>query len=274
MWIDRKEIEGLSEFIKESDEGAVREIRDNKEGPLSILKNDIYTLVESKNEQLKNAYIQRDVLADYMSDISHQLKTPITSMEMMLDLMEDAPPEKKEEFRRNIKFSLHKMEWLLGALLKMAKIDADAVTFNKKSVPVSELIEMVRPSVDVLLDINDQTIEQTNDVSITCDKRWMAEALTNIIKNAIEHSPKTGVITIDCGDNPLYEWVSIKDSGSGMDKMSYSALFKRFEYSTNENGFGIGMPLALTIVKGQGGDIDVDFGGNGQGATFIIKMYK
>ena len=253
MWINRKEIEGLSEFIKESDEGAVREIRDNKEGPLSILKNDIYTLVESKNEQLKNAYIQRDVLADYMSDISHQLKTPITSMEMMLDLMEDAPPEKKEEFRRNIKFSLHKMEWLLGALLKMAKIDADAVTFNKKSVPVSELIEMVRPSVDVLLDINDQTIEQTN---------------------AIEHSPKTGVITIDCGDNPLYEWVSIKDSGSGMDKMSYSALFKRFEYSTNENGFGIGMPLALTIVKGQGGDIDVDFGGNGQGATFIIKMYK
>ncbi|MBR6402765.1 MAG: HAMP domain-containing histidine kinase [Eubacterium sp.] len=274
MWIDRKEIENLSEFIKESDDGAIRDIRDNKEGPLSILKNDVYMLVESKNEQLKNAYMQRDVLADYMSDISHQLKTPITSMEMMLDLMEDASPEKKEEFTRNIKFTLHKMEWLLGALLKMAKIDADAVTFNKKSVMVSELVEEVRPSVDVLLDINDQKLEQVNDVSVTCDKRWMAEALMNIVKNAIEHSPEGGVITIDCGDNPLYEWISIKDSGSGMERKSYSALFKRFEYSTNENGFGIGMPLALTIVKGQGGDIDVDFGGNGQGATFIIKLYK
>ena len=79
---------------------------------------------------------------------------------------------------------------------------------------------------------------------------------------------------MDSGDNPLYKWISVADKGSGLTRQSYAALFKRFEYSTNENGFGIGMPLALSIVKGQGGDIDVDFGGNGRGAVFTIKMFK
>ena len=100
------------------------------------------------------------------------------------------------------------------------------------------------------------------------------EAHTNIVKNAIEYSPKDQVIEIDSGTNPMYDWISVKDSGNGIGKEQYAALFKRFENSTNENGFGIGMPLALSIVKGQGGDIDIDFGGNGQGATFTLKLFK
>ena len=228
----------------------------------------------ARKEELGRAYKQRDSLSEYMSDISHQLKTPITSMLIMLDLMEEADDDKKKEFIRDIKFSLSKMQWLVGALLKMAKIDAGAVVFTKKIIPVSELIDDVRPSVAILLDINDQTLKLDNDIEINCDKRWTVEALTNIIKNAIEHSPNDGVITVDCGDNPLYKWISVEDSGTGLNKSSYAALFKRFEYSTNENGFGIGMPLALKIIKGQGGDIDVDFGGNGRGATFTIKMFK
>ena len=274
MWIRKRDIEQLSEFIKHADGKDLPDIRDNKEGPLSILKNDVYNLVTTRNEQLNSAYKQRDSLSEYMSDISHQLKTPITSMLIMLDLLEEANDDKRKEFIRNIKFSLTKMQWLVGALLKMAKIDAGAVSFNKKNVPVSALMEEIKASVAILLDINDQTLVLDNDIDIICDKRWTTEALTNIVKNAIEHSPNNGVITVDCGDNPLYSWISVKDSGAGLNKTTYAALFKRFEYSTNENGFGIGMPLALKIIKGQGGDIDVDFGGNGQGATFTIKMYK
>ncbi|MCR4787139.1 MAG: HAMP domain-containing histidine kinase [Lachnospiraceae bacterium] len=274
MWISKKEIEELSEFIKNADKDELQDIRDNKEGAFSVLKNDIYNLVTARKEELGRVYKQRDSLSEYMSDISHQLKTPITSMLIMLDLMEEADDDKKKEFIRDIKFSLSKMQWLVGALLKMAKIDAGAVVFTKKIIPVSELIDDVQPSVAILLDINDQTLKLDNDIEINCDKRWTVEALTNIIKNAIEHSPNDGVITVDCGDNPLYKWISVKDSGTGLNKSSYAALFKRFEYSTNENGFGIGMPLALKIIKGQGGDIDVDFGGNGQGATFTIKMFK
>ena len=111
-------------------------------------------------------------------------------------------------------------------------------------------------------------------IQVGSDKRWTVEALTNIIKNAIEHSPDKSKIEINCGENPMNYWISVKDSGTGMNRSSYSALFKRFAYSTSENGFGIGMPFALSIVKGQGGDIDIDFGGNGQGATFTLKLFK
>lgn len=274
MWIRKREIEQLSEFVKGFISGEEIDIRDNTEGAFSILKNDIYSLVNTKNEQIKTTEAERDVLAEYMADISHQLKTPITSMMIMTDLLEDADPEKRSEFIHNIKLSLNKLEWLVGALLKMAKLDAHAITFSKKDVKVSELIEAVKPSVNILLDINNQTLELATDCVISCDKRWTAEALTNIIKNAIEHSPNESKIIINCGENPMYYWISVKDSGSGMNRSSYSALFKRFEYSTTENGFGIGMPLALSIVKGQGGDIDVDFGGSGHGATFTLKLFK
>ena len=275
MWISKKEIERLSEYVKGySDTNEEIDIRDNKEGAFSVLKNDIYSLVHKKNEQIKVTKAERDVLADYMADISHQLKTPITSMMIMTDLLEEAEPEKRSEFIRNIKFSLNKMEWLVGSLLKMAKIDAHAVSFSKKAVRVSELVETVKPSVNILLDINNQTLELATDSVITCDKRWTVEALTNIIKNAIEHSPNESRIEINSGENPMYDWISVKDSGAGMNRTGYAALFQRFQYSTNENGFGIGMPLALSIMKGQGGDISTDFGRDGDGTTFILKFFK
>ena len=274
MWIKKKEVEQLSEFVKGYISGEELDIRDNREGTFNILKNDIYSLVNKKNEQIKVIESERDKLSDYMADISHQLKTPITSMMIMADLLEEAEPGKQAEFIHNIQVSLNKMEWLVGALLKMDKLDAHAIDFIKKDINTSELLEAVKPSVAILLDINNQTIKLKRDCVIHCDKRWTVEALTNIIKNAIEYSSKDSVIVIDSGENPMYSWVSVKDSGLGMDKTEYAALFKRFENSTNENGFGIGMPLALSIVKGQGGDIDVELGGDGQGTTFIMKFFK
>lgn len=163
-----------------------------------------------------------------MADISHQLKTPITSMMIMADLIEEAEPEKQQEFIHNIKFSLNKMEWLVGSLLKMAKIDAHAVSFSKKQIKVSELIETVKISVGILLDINSQSLKLMNDCLVICDKRWTVEALTNIVKNAIEHSPCDSTIEINSGENPVYYWISVKDHGEGMNRNSYTALFKRF----------------------------------------------
>ena len=156
----------------------------------------------------------------------------------------------------------------------MAKLDAKAIKFAPQRVKVSELMQAVVPSVEIVLDINNQSVLIEQDAEICCDKRWTVEALTNIVKNAMEHSPKESVITVNSGTNPMYEWISVTDSGNGLKKEQYAALFKRFENSTNENGFGIGMPLALSIMKGQNGDIDVEFGGNGKGATFILKFFK
>lgn len=183
---------------------------------------------------------ERDSLAEYMADISHQLKTPITSMMIMMDLLEDAK----------------------------------TIAFAPQKIKVSELIRSVMPSIEILLDVNNQSVVIAQDVEIICDRRWTIEALTNIIKNAMEHSPKGGSVTIDSGVNPMYEWISVTDSGMGLAKEQYAALFRRFENSTNENGYGIGMPLALSIMKGQNGDIDVELGGNGKGATFLLKFFK
>lgn len=274
VWISRKEMEQLSAVVKGYQNGQNIDIRDNKEGPFSILKNDIYAFAQSQSEQLTQVEAERDILAEYMADISHQLKTPITSMMIMMDLLEDAEPEKQQEFIQNIKFSLSKMEWLIGTLLKMAKLDARAITFAPQKVKVSELIQEVMSSVEILLDINNQSVILEQNVEIYCDKKWTIEALTNVVKNAMEHSPKEGTITIDSGVNPMYEWIAVTDSGIGLRKEQYAALFKRFENSTNENGFGIGMPLALSIMKGQNGDIDVECGGNGKGATFLLKFFK
>ena len=224
MWIKKKDVEQLSEFVKGYISGEELDIRDNREGTFNILKNDIYSLVQTKNEQIKVIESERDILADYMADISHQLKTPITSMMIMADLLENAESEKQAEFIRNIRFSLNKMEWLVGALLKMAKLDAHAIDFKRKDVSTSELFEAVKPSVAILLDINNQTTELKNDCIIHCDKRWTVEALTNIIKNAIEYSPKDSVIVVDSGENPMYGWISVKDSGMGMDRTEYGAL--------------------------------------------------
>ncbi len=273
MWISRKELEQISAAIKSYQNGHNVDIRDHQEGPLSILKNDIYSLVQNKNNQLAQTESERDILAEYMADISHQLKTPITSMMIMMDLVEDAEPEKQQEFMQNMKFSLVKMEWLIGALLKMAKLDAKAIAFMPQKVKVSELVQGVMPSIEIMLDIHNQAVILEQDAEICCDKKWTIEALMNIVKNAMEHSPESGIITIDSGRNPMYEWISVTDSGAGLRKEQYSALFKRFENSTNENGFGIGMPLALSIMKGQNGDIDVELGGNGRGATFLLKFF-
>ncbi len=274
VWINRKEIEQLSAAVKGYQNGQDVDIRDNKEGSFSMLKNDIYSLIQSQNERLLQTEAERDILAEYMADISHQLKTPLTSMKIMMDLLEDAEPEKQQEFIQNMKFSLSKMEWLIAALLKMAKLDAKAITFTPQKVKASELLQGVLTSVEIILDINSQSIILEQDAEILCDKKWTIEALTNIVKNAMEHSPKGGTITINSGSNPMYEWIAITDSGAGLRKEQYASLFKRFENSTNENGFGIGMPLALAIMRGQNGDIDVELGGNGKGATFLLKFLR
>lgn len=274
MWVSKKEIETLSDVVKGYVSGEEVDIRDNKEGAFSILKDDIYRLVELQKEQLENTAKERDILAEYMSDISHQLKTPITSMSIMADLMEDADPEKQAEFIHNIKLMLGKMDWLVKTLLSMAKIDAGTVEFSKKIIQVSELLKEVMPSISILLDINELTVELIDDISITCDKRWTVEALTNIIKNAIEHSPTGTQIEVSSGENAIYKWISVRDFGEGIDKATYAKMFQRFQYSTNESGFGIGMPLALSIMKGQGGDIDIEKPEDRKGTIFILKFFK
>lgn len=274
MLIKKREITSLSDSIRSAIDGKDVDFRDNQEGVWSILKNDINTLVNIKNEQMNSAKLERDLLAEYLAAISHQLKTPITSMMIMADLLDTAPADKQAEFVHNIKISLARMEWLVAALLKMAKLDSGAIDFSMMKITTGELIERALQPLEILLDVKNQKVELLNDIDLFCDRRWTVEALTNLIKNASEHSPVNSKIYINSGINPIYRWISVTDTGEGIPKEQYASLFKRFAYSKSENGYGIGLPLALSIVRGQNGDIEIDSGGKGKGAAFTIKFFK
>lgn len=274
------ELEKLSGYLRRICNGEYSlDIRDNEEGELSILKNEIYkvTLMLSKQgELLKKEKMQ---LADAISDISHQLKTPLTSMRVMSDLLSnnDLESEKRIEFTNNIEMQLDRMQWLLTSLLKLSKIDAGTVSFKKDRVAVSELIRKSTEPLLIPIEIKNQTlvIEGGSNVSFIGDLYWTTEALINIIKNCIEHTGEDGRISIFFDENPLFTEIKILDNGSGIEKEDLQYIFKRFYKGKNagEDSVGIGLAMAKTIVTSQNGDINVSSRKN-EGTCFIIKFYK
>jgi signal transduction histidine kinase len=272
--ISKGEIEELSADIRKLIDGESIDFRDNKEGPLSILKNDIHTLAVLKSEQFDAIQRDRDALKDILADISHQLKTPLTSMMIMADLLEGAPPEKQSEFIVNLKTGLVQTEWLVSSLLKIAKLDAGAIEFSPEPVYAAELIELALDPLKILLEVKNQHIVCKGECVLYCDKRWTAEALTNVLKNASEYSPEGGEVVIESGANPISAWISVTDSGSGIKTADIASLFRRFEGSRSDKGYGIGLPLALAIMQSQNGDIEASGGGQGAGATLTLKLFK
>lgn len=274
------ELEKLSGYLRRICNGEYSlDIRDNEEGELSILKNEIYkvTLMLSKQgELLKKEKMQ---LADAISDISHQLKTPLTSMRVMSDLLSnnDLESEKRIEFTNNIEMQLDRMQWLLTSLLKLSKIDAGTVSFKRDRVAVSELIRKSTEPLLIPIEIKNQTlvIEGGSNVSFIGDLYWTTEALINIIKNCIEHTGEDGRISIFFDENPLFTEIKILDNGSGIEKEDLPYIFKRFYKGKNagEDSVGIGLAMAKTIVASQNGDINVSSRKN-EGTCFIIKFYK
>lgn len=274
MLIKKREVEELSENIRKAIDGQKVDFRVNREGAWGILKNDIHTLVNLKSEQAETLHLERDFMADSLANISHQLKTPLTSMMIMADLLEDASTDKQAEFIANIKIGLTRMEWLVSALLKMSKLDTGSVEFSMKTIYVSQLLDIALEPLQILLDVKNQCVEISNDIELVCDKRWTSEALTNIIKNASEYSPENSKIYVDCGMNPICKWISVTDSGEGIPKEKIAGIFRRFEGSRSDKGYGVGLPLALAILRGQNGDIEVEGGGYESGATFTMKFFK
>ena len=270
MIVSRSEIEQLSADIRRIVDGQAQDLRDNLEGRLSILKNDIHILARRLGNQNVNLQQDKAALADTLADISHQLKTPLTAMMVMVDLLEDAPRDKQARFIANIKQGLMQTNWLVNSLLKMAKLESGTVVFNRAEVSAQKLTDLALTPLKIMLDIKNQTVQMPDEITISCDINWTAEALTNIIKNASEHSPEGGVIQISAGENPICKYISVTDCGAGIPLARIKELFRRFEGS----GAGIGLPLARAIMRGQRGDIDVNGGGDGSGATFVLKIFK
>ncbi|OPA79076.1 two-component sensor histidine kinase [Paenibacillus selenitireducens] len=275
-----RELAKLSVYLRKISNGDDSlDVRDNQEGELSILKNDIYkvTLMLSEHRSL----LQRDKtqLTDAISDISHQLKTPLTSMTMMADLLSapDLPLDKRTEFTHHIRVQLDRIDWLVSSLLKLSKIDAKTIPFKKDRIPVTNLIQKALEPVMIPMDIKGQTVSIAgdDDVSFVGDFNWTAEAVINILKNGVEHTPEGGAITIAYSENALFTEIVIADNGKGIPKEDLPYIFKRFYKGKNagEGSIGIGLAMAHSIIASQNGVIDVTSDG-GKGTQFRIKFYK
>lgn len=275
-----REIEKLSVYLREISSGNdTIDVRDNTEGELSILKNDIYKVTRMLSEH--RSLLQRDKLqlTDAISDISHQLKTPLTSMTVMADLLgaPDLPPVKRTEFTHHIRIQLERIDWLVSSLLKLSKMDAKTIPFKKDRIPMKNLIQKALEPVMIPMDIKGQTVSIAgdDDVSFVGDFNWTAEAVINILKNGVEHTPEGGAIAISFSENALYTEIVIADNGKGIPKEELPYIFKRFYKGKNasEGSIGIGLAMAQSIIASQNGVIDVTSDSE-KGTQFRIKFYK
>lgn len=275
-----REIENLSSYLRQISNGNYTlDVRDNQEGELSILKNDIYKVTLMLSEH--SALLQHDKvqLTNAISDISHQLKTPLTSMTVMADLLSEPelPLEKRTEFTRNIRIQLERIGWLVSSLLKFSKIDAGTVQFKKDPISVRTLFQKSLEPVLIPMDIKEQTVSIKGDdtVSFLGDLNWTAEAVINILKNCVEHTPEGGEISISFAENALYTEVIIADNGKGIPKEELPYVFQRFYKGKNasEDSVGIGLALSHSIITSQNGDINIK-SEKGIGTQFHIKIYK
>jgi signal transduction histidine kinase len=254
------------------------DIRDNDEGDISILKNEIYKITTMLKEQAQVLNRDKAVLADSLADISHQLKTPMTSISVLNDLLYVAPSQKvRQQFLDRMRSQLKRMEWLITSLLKLSRLDAGAITMRRDEIIVKDLVDRAVASMAVPLDIKMQEVRVKGpaDTKYIGDFNWTCEALINILKNCIEHTPEGGVIDIYFEQNPIFTMVKISDTGIGIDKEDIPHIFNRFYKGKNaaEDSVGIGLAMARAIIDKQGGDITVS-GEKGSGAEFTIKFYK
>ena len=270
----------MTDYVYHSSEGRSYEMKNrNQEGQIGLLKTELLkmtTILKEKVELLNN---EKVFLNNTISDISHQLKTPITALIILNDLMyEDLPTETKIEFLDKIKSQLTRMEWLIKSMLKLSKVEAKVIDFKNEKVNINELIrKSVQPSlIPIELKNIDLTIFGNEEAYYNGDINWSTEALVNVIKNCVEHTPVNGTIKINFEQNPLYSEIVIKDSGEGIDKKDLPNVFKRFykgKSSSKEDSVGIGLAMAKSIIESQHGDIYVKSEKN-KGAEFHIIFHK
>ena len=282
LWYQKQRyahITALSTYLQAVYEGnELLDIRDYEEGELSILKSDIYKITSILKQQKELLEKDKTFLADTLSNISHQLKTPLTSMIVMNDLLaqEDLPLIKRKQFQQQMQHQLQRIEWLIATLLKLSKIDANAIIFEPVDVIAHTLLEESIEPLLIGMELKNITctIECATDIHFAVDRNWIKEAIVNIVKNCMEHN-KGGTIYCTYGQNPLYTEIAIWDEGEGFAKEDIPHLFERFYRGKNagEGGIGIGLALAKEIIERQNGTIRAKNRPSG-GACFEIRIYS
>lgn len=252
-------------------------ILDYTEGDLSNLSNDIYKVTVKLKEQNDITHKDKKYLEDILSDISHQLKTPLTSMYVINDLLDTNLDDNiRKEFLQKNKTQLARIEWLVTSLLKISRLDSGTVILKPNKIKLETLINKSLEPLSIPMELKNINLELNIDsnMEMIVDLNWTSEALINIIKNACEHTAEGGTIKIYSEDNPIYQAIVVEDNGCGIAVADLPFIFERFyKGKSNKESIGIGLNMAKKIIDMQKGDISVK-SEVGKYTVFTIKFYK
>lgn len=255
------------------------EIHMLEEGELSVLKSEIHKLFMKLSLQSTQLSNEKLFLMDSIADISHQIRTPLTSLNLIASRLRqtDLEPSVHARLIWELNGLLRHIDWLIESLLKMAKLDAGAVQMKCEQIPVRKLIEKTTDELAITIELHNQAFicEIKGEPAFSGDFLWTGEAVENIVKNCIDHTPENGTITVRSEENNLYTRIEIMDDGPGIDKKDLPHLFERFYKGTNsgEQSVGIGLALAKMIIDCQNGVLTAENRPEG-GALFSITFYK
>ena len=276
-----KKISQITQYINEiKNKKYDLDINENSEDELSNLKNELYKITVMLKEESEISKKDKENIKMSVEDISHQLKTPLTSITIMLDNLKDNPnmdEKTKQKFIFEISKQIDWINWLVISMLKLSKLDANVVQFYKEKINLKKLINEIIKNLEIPIEIKNQQIivEDDENASFVGDYKWQQEAITNIIKNCIEHNKEKGKLFIKYEENTLFTKITIRDEGEGISKEDLKHIFERFYKGQNssENSVGIGLALAKNIIEKNNGMIscksELD-----KGTEFVIKYMK
>lgn len=276
----KKELQCITEYINQINKRNYDlQIEENSEDETSLLKNEIYKTTVMLKEQSENSLRDKQNLKESLSDISHQLKTPLTSIIVMIDNIldnEDMPDDLKREFLSDIRHSANNISFLVQSLLTLSKLDANTIVLKSNQEDVSKIFAECIRNTSILAEIRSVNLTSNceNDLTLVCDFKWLCEAITNIVKNCIEHTNPNGTVKLSAEQNKMYTKITISDNGTGIDSNDLPHIFERFYKGKNadSNSIGIGLALAKTIIEKSGGLISVSSSCQ-KGTTFTIKYF-
>ena len=253
-------------------------IEDAAEGELSILNSELQKMTTRLQEQANQLSSDKQQLTEAIQDIFHQIRTPLTSMNLLVSMLgeEDLPYDRRLSMTHELRRQLERVQWLVETLLKLSKIDAGTAQFRSEPVSVEELIEKAAQPLRIPMELREQSLTiRATEEHFAGDLNWTAEALGNILKNCMEHTPVGGTITVTTEETALFTEIVVEDNGPGISKEDLPYLFDRFYKGegSSDDSVGIGLALSRSIIAAQNGTIKAENVPTG-GARFTIRFYK
>lgn len=275
----KRQIRELTDYItRVQDFSELPGMSEIAEGEMGILQSEIYKVVTVLGEEYSEQRKQKKYLSDMMSDISHQFKTPLTAISLMTELLmgPEVTQEQRLEYASKIDSQISRMTWLIRNLLTLSQIEAGVLEMRSETIRLTSMMGEIFDSLGVMAEVADIGLESRipEEIEVTGDPQWLREAITNIVKNGIEHTGAGGRVRVTAAQNNLFTRILVEDNGKGIEKKHLPHIFERFYKAGNEayGSVGIGLAMAKQIIHNHGGTVEVT-SEVGKGTCFEIKLY-